>query len=54
METTNGIYNKSLYDEISIQSALMWQRVQVMSAHGLGMIGCQFEWPVDPWWRVEI
>eukprot|EP00195_Chlamydomonas_chlamydogama_P006390 CAMPEP_0202898474 /NCGR_PEP_ID=MMETSP1392-20130828/6989_1 /ASSEMBLY_ACC=CAM_ASM_000868 /TAXON_ID=225041 /ORGANISM="Chlamydomonas chlamydogama, Strain SAG 11-48b" /LENGTH=648 /DNA_ID=CAMNT_0049584415 /DNA_START=109 /DNA_END=2053 /DNA_ORIENTATION=- len=29
METTNGVYNASLYDLITPQSALMWQRVQV-------------------------
>ncbi|KAG2499635.1 hypothetical protein HYH03_002574 [Edaphochlamys debaryana] len=29
METTNGIYNKTLYDLISHRSVLMWQRVQV-------------------------
>ncbi|GLC34600.1 hypothetical protein PLESTB_001243800 [Pleodorina starrii] len=29
METTNGIYNKNLYDKIQPKCVLMWQRVQV-------------------------
>mmetsp|Transcript_13709 Transcript_13709/g.38800 ORF Transcript_13709/g.38800 Transcript_13709/m.38800 type:complete len:662 (+) Transcript_13709:123-2108(+) len=29
METTNGMYNKDLYDSITPSCALMWQRVQV-------------------------
>lgn len=29
METTNSVYNKSLYDLIQPNCALTWQRVQV-------------------------
>eukprot|EP00873_Tetraselmis_striata_P025707 jgi/Tetstr1/445971/TSEL_000300.t1 len=29
LETTNGVYNKSLYDVLQPECALMWQRVQV-------------------------
>ena len=32
METTNGVYNKTLYDAIKPQSVLMWQRVQVRTS----------------------
>lgn len=32
METTNGLYNKSLYDAIVPECALMWQRVQVVAS----------------------
>ncbi len=36
METTNGIYNKTLYDMIHAKAVLMWQRVQVGNGGGGG------------------
>ena len=35
METTNGVYNRSLYEAITPSSALMWQRVQVRGGGGV-------------------
>lgn len=34
METTNGMYNKSMYDAIHPRCALTWQRVQVSTKSG--------------------
>ena len=34
METTNGVYNRSLYEAITPNSALMWQRAQVRGGGG--------------------
>ena len=34
METTNGVYNRSLYEAITPSSALMWQRVQARGGGG--------------------
>lgn len=36
METTNGIYNKSLYDAIQPHALLMWQRAQVANFGAAG------------------
>ena len=46
METTNGIYNKELFELIQPKCVLMWQRVQVRGEGWIGKGGSSGQRPI--------